>query len=85
VCPVLLEPWHALPGSTSYGAKAYLVRTKQRLFLGVQDDLEAQRGSAALLGLDSGLEELLLAMQKNITNQVPLPDLCKPCLSDFFA
>ena len=27
-------------------------------------------GSGGILGLDAGLEELLLAMQKNVTNQV---------------
>ncbi len=36
-----------------------------------QDDLDANRGSAAYLGLDAGLEELVLAMQKNVMNQVP--------------
>jgi hypothetical protein len=34
-----------------------------------QDDLDGQRLSGATLGLDAGLEELLLAMQKNVTNQ----------------
>jgi hypothetical protein len=37
-----------------------------------QDDLDANRSSAAFLGLDEGLEQLLLAMQKNVINQVPL-------------
>ena len=40
---------------------------------GVQDDLDRKTGSGAILGLDAGLEELLLAMQKNVTNQVPPP------------
>ncbi|CAL8460804.1 g335 [Coccomyxa elongata] len=38
----------------------------------LQDDLDANRGSAAYLGLDAGLEELVLAMQKNVMNQVVL-------------
>ena len=37
---------------------------------GAQDDLDRKTGSGAILGLDAGLEELLLAMQKNVTNQV---------------
>ena len=36
-----------------------------------QDDLDATGGSNAHLGLDDGLEQLVLAMQKNVMNQVP--------------
>ncbi|KAK9908624.1 hypothetical protein WJX75_000582 [Coccomyxa subellipsoidea] len=38
----------------------------------IADDLDANRSSAAFLGLDEGLEQLLLAMQKNVINQVVL-------------
>ena len=41
-----------------------------------QDDLEGQRVSGAALGLDAGLEELLLAMQKNVTNQARTRACC---------
>lgn len=36
-----------------------------------QEDLDANSGSATYLGLDAGLEQLLVAMQKNVMNQVP--------------
>ncbi len=41
-----------------------------------QDDQDVNRGSAAFLGLDEGLEQLLLAMQKNVTNQVQQCPAC---------
>lgn len=38
-----------------------------------QDDLDKQQGSAGFLGLDRGLEELLLDMRRNVTSQVQAP------------